>query len=126
VKVLVIDVGGTHVKLLLTGEREPRLFDSGQSMTASRMVKEAKGVTLDWSYSVISIGYPGLVVHGRIAAGPRNLGRGWVGFDFARAFGRPVKFINDAAMQALGSHEGGRKSFNPGEGLRRRSAGYLA
>ena len=110
-KVLVIDVGGTHVKLLLTGKRKPRMFDSGQSMTASQMVKEAKGVTLDWSYNAISIGYPGLVVHGRIAAEPRNLGRGWVGFDFATAFGHPVKLINDAAMQALGSYEGGRMLF---------------
>jgi polyphosphate glucokinase len=110
-KILVIDVGGSHVKVLVSGKRVPRKIDSGPSLTPSRMVKDVKRLTEDWSYDRVSIGYPGVVVHERIAAEPRNLGRGWVGFDFAKAFGRPVKLANDAAMQALGSYEGGRMLF---------------
>lgn len=109
--ILVIDVGGTHVKVLASGQTEPRKFESGPTLTPSRMVEKVKALTADWSYGALSIGYPGLVVHGRIAAEPRNLGRGWVGFDFSRAFGLPVRIINDAAMQALGSYEGGRMLF---------------
>ena len=109
--VLTIDIGGTHVKLLASNEREHRQFDSGHCLTPARMVSEVQGITADWSYDVISIGYPGLVVHGHIAAEPKNLGRGWTGFDFSQAFGRPVKLVNDAAMQALGSYEGGRMLF---------------
>lgn len=110
-KILAIDVGGTHVKVLASAQREPRKFKSGPSLTPARMVKQVRRLTADWPYDAVSIGYPGLVVHGRIAAEPRNLGRGWVGFDFGRAFKRPVKLINDAAMQALGSYEGGRMLF---------------
>jgi polyphosphate glucokinase len=110
-KTLVIDVGGTHVKVLVSGKRVARRIDSGPSLTPSRMVKAVKRLTEDWAYDAVSIGYPGVVVHERIAAEPRNLGRGWVGFDFAKAFRCPVKLTNDAAMQALGSYEGGRMLF---------------
>jgi polyphosphate glucokinase len=110
-RILVIDVGGTHVKVLVSGQREPRRFDSGPTLTPNQMVKKVKHLTADWSYGAISLGYPGLVVHGRIAAEPRNLGRGWVGFDFGKAFGLPVRLVNDAAMQALGSYEKGRMLF---------------
>jgi len=111
VKVLVLDVGGTHVKLLATGRRTPRKFDSGPSLTPSSMVKAVQQLTPDWPYDVIAMGYPGLVLHGRIAAEPRNLGPGWVGFDFQKAFGHPVRIENDAAMQARGSYAGGRMLF---------------
>ena len=110
-KVLVIDVGGTNIKLLATGETERRKFPSGPRMTPQRLVILVKKATADWKYQRVSIGYPGVVVHGRIATDPRNLGRGWVSFDFAQAFGCPVKIVNDAAMQALGSYEGGRMLF---------------
>jgi polyphosphate glucokinase len=111
VNVLVLDVGGTHVKLLASGRRAPRKFDSGPSLTPAAMVKAVKQLTAGWSYDAIAMGYPGLVVHGRIAAEPKNLGRGWMGFDFQRAFGRPVRIENDAAMQARGSYRGGRMLF---------------
>jgi len=110
-KILTIDIGGTHVKALVSGGRAPRKFKSGPALTPSLMVKRVTRLTSDWSYGAISIGYPGLVVHGRIAAEPVNLGRGWLGFDFAKAFGRPTKLSNDAAMQALGSYQGGRMLF---------------
>jgi predicted NBD/HSP70 family sugar kinase len=110
-KVLVIDVGGTHVKVLATGHRQERKILSGRKMTASKMVEDVKRVTKDWEYDVVSIGYPGPAIHGRPLREPYNLGRGWVGFDFVKAFGCPVKIINDAAMQALGSYEGGRMLF---------------
>ena len=110
-KVLVIDVGGTHVKVLATGHRQERKIPSGRKMTASKMVEDGKSVTKDWVYDVASIGYPGPVVHGRPLREPYNLGRGWVGFDFVTAFECPVKVINDAAMQALGSYRGGRMLF---------------
>jgi len=111
VNVLVLDVGGTHVKLLASGRRTPRKFGSGPSLTPSAMVKAVKEVTAGWSYDAIAMGYPGLVVHGRIAAEPKNLGRGWMGFDFRKAFGRPIRIENDAAMQARGSYRGGRMLF---------------
>jgi len=111
VKVLVIDVGGTHVKVLATGQHTPREVESGPRMTARRMVALVKRLVADWQYDAVSIGYPGPVLHGRPVAEPPNLGGGWVGFDFRRAFGRPVKVINDAAMQALGSYRGGRMLF---------------
>jgi polyphosphate glucokinase len=111
VKVLVIDVGGTHVKVLASGQREPRKVDSGPDMTARLMVRAVKKLTAGWRYDAVAIGYPGPVVHGRPLAEPRNLGGGWVGFDFAKAFGKPVRLVNDAAMQALGSYEGGRMLF---------------
>jgi len=110
-KILVLDVGGTHVKMLATGARTPHKFDSGPTMTPAAMVKGVLKLTVDWSYDAIAMGYPGLVVHGRIAAEPRNLGAGWVGFAFAKAFGHPVRIENDAAMQARGSYEGGRMLF---------------
>ncbi|MEO8340224.1 MAG: ROK family protein [Nitrospirota bacterium] len=110
-KVLVIDVGGTNVKILVTGKREPRKVPSGPDMTASDMVAAVKRLAADWSYDVISLGYPGPVLGGRPAAEPKNLSDGWMKFDFAKAFGCPVKVINDAAMQALGGYEGGRMFF---------------
>jgi polyphosphate glucokinase len=109
--ILVIDVGGTHIKLLATGRKEPIKIPSGPAMTASRMVKVVRNAVAGWRYEAVSIGYPGPVLHGRPVSEPRNLGGGWVGFDFRAAFGRPVKVINDAAMQALGSYKGGRMLF---------------
>jgi len=110
-KILVIDVGGTHVKVLATGRKEPVKIISGPKMTAEKMVKEVRKVTEGWDYSGVSIGYPGPVIHGRPLCDPHNLGRGWVGFDFKKAFGRPVRILNDAAMQALGIYKGGRMLF---------------
>jgi polyphosphate glucokinase len=110
-KILVIDVGGTHVKILASGEKEKREIDSGPKMTARQMVSSVKSLAGDWKYDRVSIGYPGPVAHDRPTAEPHNLGKGWMGFDFAAAFERPVKIINDAAMQALGSYEGGKMLF---------------
>ncbi len=110
-KVLVIDVGGTHVKILATGEKEPRRFDSGPKMTPAQMVAGVKKAAKGWKFNAISMGYPGLVLHNRPIAEPHNLCRGWVGFGFEKAFGHPVKIVNDAAMQALGSYEGGKMLF---------------
>ncbi|HEY6983545.1 ROK family protein [Reyranella sp.] len=110
-KVLVVDVGGTSVKIIATGQREHRAFPSGPRLTAKRMVAEVKKAAADWRYDAVSIGYPGPVLHGRPIAEPPNLGRGWVKFDFAAAFRRPVKMVNDAAMQALGSYRGGKMLF---------------
>ncbi len=110
-KVLVIDVGGTHVKCLATGEATPRKFDSGPKLTAAQMVAGVKKLVNDWTYDAVSIGYPGPVLHGKPVAEPHNLGKGWVGFDYRAAFGCPVKLINDAAMQALGSYRGGKMLF---------------
>jgi len=109
--ILVIDVGGTHVKVIATGQKEPVKIDSGPAMTAKRMVKEVRDATKDWNYSVVSIGYPGPVIHGHPLSEPHNIGGGWVGFDFRKAFGRPVKMLNDAAMQALGIYRGGKMLF---------------
>jgi len=109
--VLAIDVGGTHVKILATGQTEPRKFVSGSKLTPKQMVAEVKKLAGDWKYEVVSIGYPGMVVRNRPVAEPHNLGRGWVGFNFETAFKRPVKVINDAAMQALGSYKGGKMLF---------------
>jgi polyphosphate glucokinase len=110
-KVLAIDVGGTHVKVLLSGEDTPRKFDSGPKLTAEEMVAGVKAITRDWKYGAVSIGYPGPVVRNRPLLDPHNLGKGWVGFHFEPAFGCPVKVINDAAMQALGSYRKGRMLF---------------
>src|SRR5215469_1893679 len=110
-KVLVVDVGGTSVKILATGQTERRSFPSGPTLTPRRMVSGVKKLARGWTYDMISIGYPGPVLHARPIAEPYNLGRGWVGFDFAEAFGRPVKIVNDAAMQALGSYQGGKMLF---------------
>ena len=110
-KVLVVDVGGTHVKILATGQETSREFVSGPSMTAKEMVAVVLKAAEGWKYEVVSIGYPSPVLRGKPVAEPHNLGPGWVGFDFAAAFGYPVRLINDAAMQALGSYEGGRMLF---------------
>ena len=109
--VLVIDVGGSSIKILATGQTERRSFPSGPTLTPDRMISEVKKLASDWNYDAVSIGYPGPVVDGRPMAEPYNLGRGWVGFDFGEAFGRPVKVVNDAAMQALGSYRGGKMLF---------------
>src|ERR1700693_2127421 len=110
-KVLVIDVGGTHVKLLATGQKEPIKMPSGPEMTAKRMVTLVRRATAKWKYSAVSIGYPGPVLHGKPVSDPHNLGPGWVGFDFRKAFGHPAKLMNDAAMQAIGSYKHGRMLF---------------
>lgn len=110
-KVLVIDVGGTHVKILASGQSEPRRVASGPAMTAAQMVAAVRKLAKGWAYDVVSIGYPGPVRDGVPVGEPPNLGKGWVGFDFERAFGKPVKLINDAAMQALGSYDKGKMLF---------------
>ena len=110
-RVLAIDVGGTHVKIRVSGRRETREFESGPTMTPRRMVTRVRELAGDMKYDVVSIGYPGVVVHGKIVTEPHNLGRGWVGFNFRKAFGRPTQVMNDAAMQAIGSYEGGRMLF---------------
>jgi polyphosphate glucokinase len=110
-RVLAIDVGGTHVKIRVSSRRETREFESGPTMTPRRMVARVRELAADMKYDVVSIGYPGVVVHGKIVTEPHNLGRGWVGFNFRKAFGRPTQVMNDAAMQAIGSYEGGRMLF---------------
>ena len=110
-RILAIDVGGTNVKVLSTGRTAPVKIPSGPKMTPRQMVTQVRKATAGWKYDVVSIGYPGPVLHGRPVNDPKNLGHGWVGFNFKRAFGCPVKVINDAAMQALGSYRGGRMLF---------------
>jgi polyphosphate glucokinase len=110
-KILVIDVGGTHVKILATGQKEKREFESGPHLTPKRMVSGVKELAADWKFDVVSIGYPGPVLQNRPASEPWNLGKGWAGFSFEDAFGHPVKVVNDAAMQALGSYQGGKMLF---------------
>ncbi len=110
-KVLVVDVGGTHLKMLASGQRTPRKIASGPTMTPLMMCAWAKKAAKGWAYDVAAIGYPGPVVHGRPVHEPYHLAKGWVGFDFAKGLGCPVKIINDAAMQAIGSYEGGRMLF---------------
>jgi polyphosphate glucokinase len=110
-KVLVVDVGGTHLKILASDQKIPRKIASGPKMTAKRMARWVKKAAKVWPHDVATIGYPGPVVHGRPLREPRNLGKGWVGFDYGKALGCPVKVINDAAMQAIGSYEGGRMLF---------------
>ncbi|MBU6463006.1 MAG: ROK family protein [Bradyrhizobium sp.] len=109
--ILSIDVGGSHVKVMTSKNRIKREFVSGPKLTAKSMVAQIKEITKDWSYDVISVGYPGPVVRDCPAAEPHNLGKGWKGFDFGRAFGRPVKVVNDALMQALGDYENGKMLF---------------
>src|SRR3954467_1611433 len=106
VKILVIDVGGSHVKLLATGRRTPIKVPSGPELTPRDMVDEVRGATAGWKYDAISIGYPGPVRRNKPAKEPVNLGDGWTRFNYQRAFGCPVRMINDAAMQALGSYAG--------------------
>ena len=109
--VLVVDVGGTHVKILATGQHEPLRFPSGPALTAKQMVAGVRKLARGWQYDVVSIGYPGPVLRDHPVAEPHNLGAGWVGFDFEKAFGRPVRLVNDAAMQALGSYKRGKMLF---------------
>ncbi|HMF11965.1 MAG TPA: ROK family protein [Gemmataceae bacterium] len=109
--VLVIDVGGTKVKILASGQDTPRKFPSGPDLTAAQMVAGVVQAAAGWEYEAVSVGYPGPVLRGRPVSDPVNLGPGWVGFDFEAAFSRPVKLVNDAVMQALGSYDGGRMLF---------------
>ena len=115
--VLAVDVGGTHVKVLVSGQSESRKFESGAALSAKSMVSGVRKIAVGWTYDVVSIGYPGPVLSDRPVAEPHNLGRGWVGFDFETAFAHPVKLINDAAMQALGSYKGGMLFLGLGTGL---------
>jgi polyphosphate glucokinase len=109
--VLAVDIGGTSVKILATGQTERRSFPSGPTLTPKQMVADIKRMTADWTYESVSIGYPGPVRRDRPIADPKNLGPGWVGFDFTAAFGRPVKVLNDAALQAFGAYKGGKMLF---------------
>jgi polyphosphate glucokinase len=109
--VLVVDVGGTNVKILATGESEPRKLPSGTTLTAAMMVEGVRKLAGNWKYDAVAIGYPGPVVHDRPMAEPHNLAPGWVDFDYAKAFGKPVRIINDAELQALGSYNGGKLLF---------------
>ena len=109
--VLVIDLGGTNVKVLATGQKEPRRYPSGPAMTPRRMVRVVKKLVREWKFDCVSLGFPGPIINECPLREPHNLGRGWMGFDFGKAFGCPVKVINDAAMQALGSYKGGRMLF---------------
>lgn len=110
-RVLVVDIGGNNVKLLASGQKEPRKVASGPLLTPTRMMEDIGGVITDWDYDVVSVGYPGPVRNGRPFKDPHNLGASWVEFDFEAAFDRPVKIVNDAAMQALGSYRGGSMLF---------------
>jgi polyphosphate glucokinase len=110
-KILAIDIGGTHVKILASGRKQKREIVSGPKMTARQMVARVKKLAQGWAYNAVSVGFPGPVLHNRPVAEPHNLGPGWMGFDFAAAFGLPARVMNDAAMQALGSYRGGRMLF---------------
>jgi polyphosphate glucokinase len=110
-KVLVIDVGGTHIKMLATGQKEARKIPSGPTMTAGKMVRVVAECVKDWKFDRVSLGYPGPIINGHALREPHNLGGGWMKCDFGKAFGCPVKVLNDAAMQALGSYKGGRMLF---------------
>jgi predicted NBD/HSP70 family sugar kinase len=109
--ILVIDIGGTHVKFRIGPRGAVEEFPSGSRMTPARMLRELLPCVAERHYDAVSIGYPGVVFHGRIAGEPHNLGRGWVGYDFARALHKPVRVVNDASMQAIGSYTGGRMLF---------------
>jgi len=111
VKILVVDVGGTHIKALATGRKTPVKIASGPDLTPRLLVRRLLAAVKDWDYDAVSIGYPGAVLNGKPIADPHNLGAGWVGFNFKKAFGRPVRVANDAAMQALGSYKRGRMLF---------------
>lgn len=109
-KILVVDIGGTHVKLLMA-RREQRQFDSGPKIGPKQLARKIKETTGDWNFDAVSIGFPAPIRKGRIMRDPKHLGFGWVGFDFQKTLKKPVRIINDAAMQALGSHRGGRMLF---------------
>jgi polyphosphate glucokinase len=111
INVLVVDIGGTHVKILATGHSELRRFSSGPSLTPRKMVAGVKKLVKDWTFEAVSLGYPGPVLHNRVVADPHNMAPGWLGFNFENAFQCPVKVVNDAAMQALGSYKGGKMLF---------------
>jgi len=110
-RVLVIDVGGSHVKLMISRKGKRRKFESGENLQPRRMVAEIKKAVGDWKFDVIAMGFPSPIHRGKILQDPKNLGKGWVGFDFRKALGKPVRIMNDAAMQALGSYHGGRMLF---------------
>ena len=110
-RILVVDIGGEHVKLRVGPHGAVERFVSGPTMTPARMMRHLRKLTRGHEFDAVSMGYPGVVFHGRIAGEPHNLGRGWVRYDFARAFGKPLRIINDAAMQAIGSYQGGRMLF---------------
>jgi len=110
-EILVIDIGGSHVKFAVWGRRRKLKFTSDDHPSAMQVVARILAETRDWKYNAVSVGFPGTVIHGRITRALGNLGKGWVGFDFERHFRQPVKIINDAAMQALGSYDGGRMLF---------------
>lgn len=110
-RVLAVDIGGSHVKVMLNANTEKRKFKSGSSLSPDTMVSKVRDLTNDWKYDAVSVGFPGPVVHNRPLSEPHNLGTGWVGFDFSKAFGCPAKVVNDAVMQAFGSYSGGRMLF---------------
>ncbi len=110
-KVLVIDIGGSNVKLMISNRVKRRKFPSGPGLTPRRFVTETKKAVMDWKFDAVAIGFPAPVIKGKIAVEPKNLGNGWTRFDFRKAFGKPVRVMNDAAMQALGSYHGGRMLF---------------
>jgi polyphosphate glucokinase len=110
-RILVVDIGGTHVKFRVAPHGPIEAFPSGPRMTPARMMRRLRELIRGLHFDAVSIGYPGVVFHGKIAGEPRNLGKGWVGYDFPRAFGKPVRLLNDAAMQAIGSYRGGRMLF---------------
>jgi polyphosphate glucokinase len=110
-KILAIDIGGTNVKIKASDQNEPRKFPSGKELSPHQMVHGVQELARDWQYDHVAIGFPGPIAHDKIIKEPVNLGPGWIGFDFGAAFGMPVKLINDAAMQALGSYDGGRMLF---------------
>jgi predicted NBD/HSP70 family sugar kinase len=111
VKILVVDVGGSHIKALATGHKTPVKIPSGPDLTPRLMLRRVLAAVKDWRYDAVALGYPGAVVNGKPISEPRNLGSGWVGFNFKKAFGCPVKVVNDAAMQALGCYRRGRMLF---------------
>ncbi len=109
--VLAVDIGGTHVKVLATGQKKRQRFDSSSALTPRQMVDGVRVLTRGWEYDAVSLGYPGMVDSDGPESEPVNLGHGWVGFDFQEAFGKPVRIVNDAAMQAIGAYKGGRMLF---------------
>jgi hypothetical protein len=110
-RILVIDIGGSNVKLMISSRTKRRKFPSGKRLTPRQFVAKTKAAVTDWKFDAVAIGFPAPVINGRIAVEPKNLGKGWVRFDFRKAFGKPVRVMNDAAMQALGSYHGGRMLF---------------